>query len=278
MAAGRFLSHLSTLVGKLWSDQLKRDDDFDEKVIRRAASLAKKDTRILAIPKASRFLSCVASGKISREELRTENLEANRIMMQHYGEAERQLCEELASETGNAYLAPSPWEVAEQILLRRIGLPLEDGDLGRYAAFVNLDAIDPSDKLAVRIAELDHPRFVNEILQAIWKKCPLAAKRDRLPKSATHPVSVPLSDTEQKVLDEIKSQVPGTGITGAKICRHLADKGFPIDQSTLTRHIIPKLKASHGVENRPGVGYYIPQPFDAPTKAVRKSRKDCTSV
>jgi hypothetical protein len=73
------------------------------------------------------------------------------------------------------------------------------------------------------------------------------------------PSSPPLTDTEKRVLDLIKSQPQGTGVTGSQIVTTLSNQNYPIEQSTLTRHIIPKLKQWYGVKNRPGVGYYIDQ-------------------
>jgi hypothetical protein len=48
------------------------------------------------------------------------------------------------------------------------------------------------------------------------------------------------------------------GILGRRIIQELGKHGFPIQQSTLTTHIIPKLKKWYGVENRGGVGYFLP--------------------
>ncbi len=73
------------------------------------------------------------------------------------------------------------------------------------------------------------------------------------------PKPPPLTDHEQKVLDLIKAQPPGKGITGPKILTTLAKQGRILDQSTLTRHIIPKLKKWYGVGNAGGGrGYFIP--------------------
>lgn len=63
----------------------------------------------------------------------------------------------------------------------------------------------------------------------------------------------PLTDTERAVLEIIKKQYSGEGIQGKDIVKQM--RGL-IEVSTLTRHIIPKLK-THGVKNRRGAGYYI---------------------
>jgi hypothetical protein len=62
----------------------------------------------------------------------------------------------------------------------------------------------------------------------------------------------PLSDREQEVLDLIASHPPGAAIPGKAITRHTG-----VCQSTLTSHIIPKLKRWYGVKNRRGAGYYL---------------------
>jgi hypothetical protein len=81
------------------------------------------------------------------------------------------------------------------------------------------------------------------------KKLKKSAGRDR---SLAAP---PLTAREQAVLEVIKDHPDG--IQGGKILSILARRGRVLDQSTLTRHIIPKLKDWHHVRNRPGVGYYI---------------------
>ncbi len=43
---------------------------------------------------------------------------------------------------------------------------------------------------------------------------------------------------------------------GPKILKEIDDKNIIIDQSTLTKSIIPALKP-HGVKNKPRIGYYI---------------------
>jgi hypothetical protein len=65
----------------------------------------------------------------------------------------------------------------------------------------------------------------------------------------------PLTEREQEVLELIPNTEEG-GITGKEICEVLGRRGIIIEQSTLTRHIIPKLKHWHGVRNRRTVGYY----------------------
>ena len=64
-----------------------------------------------------------------------------------------------------------------------------------------------------------------------------------------------LSETERRVLDTIKAALHG--ITGKEIVSVLRQASHPIEQSTLTAGIIPKLKKWYGVKNRPNVGYYV---------------------
>jgi hypothetical protein len=65
------------------------------------------------------------------------------------------------------------------------------------------------------------------------------------------PASLPLSEREQEVYNYLCNNSPATG---KHICNELA-----IEQSTLTRHIIPELKRKRGVSNEPGAGYYVPR-------------------
>jgi hypothetical protein len=76
-----------------------------------------------------------------------------------------------------------------------------------------------------------------------------------LPNSSA-PQPPPLTDIEQRVLNIIKEHPKG--IQGKGIIHNVRKQGFPIAQSTLTRHIIPKLKQWYSVENRRGVGYFLP--------------------
>ena len=71
---------------------------------------------------------------------------------------------------------------------------------------------------------------------------------------------VPLTDGDRAVLDIIRAQAEGKGITGKDIVNELRKRtpSVKINPSTLTRHIIPRLKSEHGVKNPGGGrGYYI---------------------
>jgi hypothetical protein len=69
-------------------------------------------------------------------------------------------------------------------------------------------------------------------------------------------VAPPLTAHEKAVLKVIKDHPDG--IQGSEILSILARRGRVLDQSTLTRYIIPNLKGWCRVRNRHGVGYYIP--------------------
>lgn len=68
----------------------------------------------------------------------------------------------------------------------------------------------------------------------------------------------PLSEKAAAVLELLKTAPEHRGMTGPKILEALDKKNILIDQSTLTKNIIPELKP-YGVKNRPRIGYYIEQ-------------------
>lgn len=71
----------------------------------------------------------------------------------------------------------------------------------------------------------------------------------------------PLTDLEQEVLDIILSEPIGKAITGAEIIqKYSSTKSGIIDQSTLTKNVIPVLKRYRSVYNRPNLGYYVDRP------------------
>ncbi len=66
-----------------------------------------------------------------------------------------------------------------------------------------------------------------------------------------------LSKTEAAVLSIIKAQPSGQGIQGKEILKELRKKNIHIAESSLRRHILPKLKTC-GVTNHPAAGGYLP--------------------
>jgi len=78
-------------------------------------------------------------------------------------------------------------------------------------------------------------------------------------KKQTKPI---LSDKAYAVLKLLESSPKDTGLTGKAIIESKELKGpdgkpVLIDQSTLTKIIIPILKKHYGVKNKPRIGYYI---------------------
>jgi hypothetical protein len=70
-----------------------------------------------------------------------------------------------------------------------------------------------------------------------------------------------LMATERAVLAILKRQRKGRGIQGKAIIAALKKKGIDLQETTLRRHILPKLRQFHGVENvRSAGGYLIPIP------------------
>jgi DNA-binding CsgD family transcriptional regulator len=89
---------------------------------------------------------------------------------------------------------------------------------------------------------------------AKWRKAALESldvMRVRLGQRAKRRNTPPLTEREREVYDLLAALRPGQALTGKQIKQKTG-----IDQSTLTSHIIPKLKL-HGVKNRRGVGYYL---------------------
>lgn len=66
----------------------------------------------------------------------------------------------------------------------------------------------------------------------------------------------PLSDKALAVLNLLQNLPPNNALIGRLIIDELSKKNIFLDQSALTKSIIPALKP-HGVKNKPRVGYYI---------------------
>jgi len=80
------------------------------------------------------------------------------------------------------------------------------------------------------------------------------------PERATEPErgsAAPLTPTERAVLAIIKKQRRGSGIEGKAIITALKKTGIELKETTLRRHIIPKLKKCHGVMNTRAAGGYL---------------------
>lgn len=70
---------------------------------------------------------------------------------------------------------------------------------------------------------------------------------------------LPLSKNARAVLELLRQLGPEEALSGPEILDDLDRAGTSIDQSTLTKNIIPALEA-YGVRNLPRVGYYIARP------------------
>ncbi len=67
----------------------------------------------------------------------------------------------------------------------------------------------------------------------------------------------PMTDSQQAVYNILNALPPGECLTGKEILEKLPTGHRGMDSSTLTSHVIPVLKRSHGVKNKRGAGYYI---------------------
>lgn len=68
----------------------------------------------------------------------------------------------------------------------------------------------------------------------------------------------PVPDSYKAVYEILEALEPNKALVGPKILSKLSfDKAIGIDQSVLTRRIMPFLKKNCGVCNKPKIGYYI---------------------
>ena len=66
-----------------------------------------------------------------------------------------------------------------------------------------------------------------------------------------------LNRTDRAVLSIIKAQPKGQGVSGKEILKRLKDKHIIIVESTLRKHVLPKLMKHHGVVNHKAAGGYL---------------------
>lgn len=76
-------------------------------------------------------------------------------------------------------------------------------------------------------------------------------------KTIAKKLKKPISDKTAAVYELLKMMPEHRGLTGRKIIEELSKKNIFIDQSTLTKNIIPILKKDYGVKNQPRIGYYV---------------------
>ncbi|MGA2916079.1 MAG: hypothetical protein ABSE89_08660 [Sedimentisphaerales bacterium] len=76
-------------------------------------------------------------------------------------------------------------------------------------------------------------------------------------KTIAKKLKKPISDKAAAVYELLKTLPEHRGLTGHKIIKELSKQNIFIDQSTLTKNIIPILKKDYNVKNKPRIGYYI---------------------
>ncbi len=79
------------------------------------------------------------------------------------------------------------------------------------------------------------------------------ARSKRANHSISEPPTEPLTNRAESVYQYIIAEGP---VTGPKITKRTG-----IDQSTLTKEIVPELKRLRGIVNKPGAGYYSPKHY-----------------
>lgn len=179
------------------------------------------------------------------------------------GFALEQLHERQAAKLGMKYFEPELWDVVvAQVTDHSTTTFIFDDPPGfeqtfddrlrDYCALGSLRARLRTDRFSAEVARLNGEGFGEALASLIWDKFPKEARRLLLPWPADRG-KPPLTDIEGRVLRLIQDSPKG--ISGSEVVTRL--RAFNLEQSTLTRHIIPVLKAWHGVANRPGVGYYI---------------------
>lgn len=140
-----------------------------------------------------------------------------------------------------------------------------------WLSWVSMDKMFARPAHALELGEVEFRRWLQNEWESFrrfyrehWKKPIADARRDVelelewTVEQRREPPPPPLSETERRVFEIIDKQPDGEGVTGPEIIELLRRQNFPIEQSTLTKHIIPKLKKARGVRNRRGgVGYYV---------------------
>ncbi len=101
--------------------------------------------------------------------------------------------------------------------------------------------------------EHDPEAIADQMLKAIEEIAPR--------RNLTHPVEPEheqsLTTTENAVLSILKKLPQGRGNTAKEIIAALKAQGVDLKKSTLQRHVIPRLKESHGVVNHGAAGGYL---------------------
>lgn len=140
-------------------------------------------------------------------------------------------------------------------------------ELGKTKGFV----IDPHDSKACWLQNLNVRDFDKELIRTYYEVQKdffyessviilrlLEIKKDHKlkKKSSAAKTNEPLSDKALAVLNLLQNLPPNKALTGPQIIDKLSKEKMSLDQSALTKSIIPALKP-HGVKNKPRIGYYI---------------------
>ena len=87
----------------------------------------------------------------------------------------------------------------------------------------------------------------------------IALAEARLGKGTSAVAKTGLTRTEEAVLSIIKAQPKGKGVNGKGIIKQFKGQGVTLKESSLRKHLLPKLIKHHGVVNhRAAGGYLIP--------------------
>lgn len=98
-------------------------------------------------------------------------------------------------------------------------------------------------------------KFLSELKR--WVKEASGQEKDGQGRGGKEQRLAPLSENQTAVYDLLKNLPEYKAMTGKEILRQLEDeKAIIMDQSTLTKNIIPALRP-YGVKNKRGAGYYI---------------------
>ncbi|HEY2783727.1 MAG TPA: hypothetical protein VGJ05_02030 [Fimbriiglobus sp.] len=122
------------------------------------------------------------------------------------------------------------------------------------------------EKAVDQIRETGTWLYVRDELGKMWREIE-AEVSSRLPYSLAHDRDqsdkppVPLTPTDELVLSIIREQPPGIGVFAKNIVEEMAERDVEYAESSLRKHVLPKLMKHCGVINhRAAGGYLIPQP------------------
>jgi hypothetical protein len=114
------------------------------------------------------------------------------------------------------------------------------------------------ESLKRRCAQDDQPKEQSVPTEGVGNLQELAGEAEK-PDARSDVARSPLTPRALAVLELLEALPPRQGMNGPQILEALEKKRIFVDQSTLTKNIIPALKP-YGVENKRGVGYFIRKP------------------